>query len=142
MPMWWKDQEPFENPEFKFNDEQFAHYQRAIAIRNKLPALRTGFFRPILIDDARGVYAFARELGDERVHVIVNRSAKRVSVEVPIEGPGSYLDWMSPQQATVTESNDARPAVSAKSGAAAVTPSNGKIALQLAPYQRAVWARQ
>jgi glycosidase len=142
MPMWWKDHEPFDNPQFKFNEEQFAHYQRAIAIRNKFPALRSGFFRPILIDDARGVYAFVRELSNEQVYVLLNRSNRPTVVEVPIEARDGNVflqNWMDPDQAELTEAAnapDGRPSIVAKPGARVheLLP----LKLRMNPYETAV----
>src|SRR2546430_4360427 len=59
QPMVWKDLEPYEDPEVKFDPEVFGAYQRAIAVREKLEALQTGFFRPLVADDGAGVYGFA-----------------------------------------------------------------------------------
>jgi cyclomaltodextrinase / maltogenic alpha-amylase / neopullulanase len=139
MPMWWKDHEPFENPQFKFDEQHFAHYQRVIAIRNKFPALRTGFFRPVLIDDQRGVYAFVRELGEERAYVVLNRSGKDATVEVPVEGPVGLIDWMNPQHAGLKEDGE-RPAIVPKDGAEQVKTSGGKALIDLKAYGTAVLA--
>ena len=144
MPMWWKDHEPFENPQFKFDEKHFAHYQRVIAIRNKFPSLRTGFFRPILIDDERGVYGFVRELGDERVYVVLNRGNKGASIEVAVhESELALVDWMDPAQATVVvpaqdwgQTHAIHPP-----DATPTRSTNGKVTLQLKPYGTAVLAR-
>ncbi|MEA2735225.1 MAG: cyclomaltodextrinase / maltogenic alpha-amylase / neopullulanase, partial [Humisphaera sp.] len=72
MPMVWPEMK-FEDPQVKFDPDVFAFYQRAIAMRKQLPSLRLGFFRGVLSQDDRGVYVFARELGDEVAYVVVNR---------------------------------------------------------------------
>jgi glycosidase len=141
MPMWWKDHEPFDDPSYKFDEAHFAHYQRAIAIRNKFPALRTGFFRPVLIDDDRGVYAFVRELGEERVYVVLNRSDKPATVVVPIDAK-SFINWMDPaHQVSAAQGNDlkARPTIEASVDAPAPITREGKATLDLKPYSTAVF---
>jgi glycosidase len=140
MPMWWKDHEPFDDPNHKFDETHFAHYQRAIAIRNTLPALRTGFFRPVVIDDERGVYAFVRELGDERVYVVINRSDKPATVEVPIEAK-SFVNWMdAAHQVTEAHRDDptGRPQISPSADAPGPLTRGGKAVIDLKPYGTAV----
>ncbi len=142
MPMWWKDKEPFENPENKFNEEIFKHYQRCIAIRNKFPALQTGFFRPVVIDDNRDVYAFVRELGNERVYVVMNRSEKPATVEVPVASGDRFVNWMDPAQVTVLvpaqDWGTAR--VIHPPDAPQVHASDGTIKIELKPHGTAVLA--
>src|SRR5688572_9643214 len=73
QPMVWEGMK-FDDPEVKFDPQIFTAFQRAIAMRSQLPQLRLGFFRGVVIDDDRGVYAFARELGDDVAIVVINRS--------------------------------------------------------------------
>ncbi|GAP12334.1 glycosidase [Longilinea arvoryzae] len=62
------------------------YYQRLISARNAHPALRTGDFHPLLIDNTNNVYAFGRKLADnsDAALVLINRanSAQSVSVDV------------------------------------------------------------
>src|SRR6185436_642540 len=69
QPMVWKDKLPYDDPEVRFDDDLFAFYQRAIAVRERFEALQLGFFRPVKIDDASGTFAFARELDGKCVYV-------------------------------------------------------------------------
>jgi len=142
MPMWWKDHEPFDNPEFRFNDEHFAHYQRVIAIRNALPALRLGFYRPIVIDDRQGVLGFARELEDQRVCVVLNRSDKPVRVEVPVQAAQHLIDWMDPAQAELKlpPDGDDRPTIAPRRGATPLSsgPGGRTVVVELDPYDTAI----
>ena len=90
MPMVWEDMEPYAGRGVGFDDELFDWYQLCIAVRSALPALRTGTYRTVLADDARGVVVFERTLGDQRVYVVVNRSPRarqiRFAVDESFEG--------------------------------------------------------
>ena len=52
-----------------------------IALRKREPALRRGEFTEVLARD--GVYAFLRTSGDDRILVVLNGSARRVSSRCP-----------------------------------------------------------
>src|SRR5262249_22676245 len=80
MPMVWKDKQPYDDPEVKFDDDLFAFYQRAIAVRQHFPELQTGFFTPLKTDNARGIFIFSRQLGDRNVVVAINRSANEQTI--------------------------------------------------------------
>lgn len=142
-PMWWPDLEPFDNPKFKFNEAFFDHHRRAIAARNQLPALRTGFFRPLVIDDDRGIYGFVRELDGERVYVIMNRAAEPATIEFDVDAADAVLiDWMNPDHAELRDPADsradARSTLAVKSDAKPLQTRDGKATIQLPPYGTAV----
>jgi hypothetical protein len=142
MPMWWDDLGPFDEPEYKFDRDHFAFYQRAIAVHTHLPALQTGSFRPVLADDSRGVYAFARADDRQTVYVVVNRNDKAGEVEIPIASNAALIDWMNPEQAELVPvaSNDVqgRPALRAKAKGYAV--EDGKVRISLPAYGAAILA--
>lgn len=52
--------------------------------RNNLPALRTGSMQTLLVDDARGVWAFSRFTADQQAVVVLNTSDRAASVSVPL----------------------------------------------------------
>lgn len=142
MPMWWDDLGTFENPDFRFDQRVFAFHQRAIAIRNRFEALRTGFYRPVLIDDARGVLVFARDRENESVTVVLNRSDKKVTVEVPVAAGVQMFDYLS--SAAKVSFSDAggasRPSVSIDPAATALPNADGKVTVELEPYGTAILA--
>lgn len=145
MPMVWKDLEPYDDPAIKFNADVFAHYRRLIALRNKLPALQTGLYRTLVADDATGVIAFARDVGDAHAFVVINRSDRERTTKVPvgpIEPGAKLVNWLDETQAEVIEppadSADGRPTLKPKEGARRWTPNEGSIELKLAPYGSAV----
>jgi cyclomaltodextrinase / maltogenic alpha-amylase / neopullulanase len=83
--MLWADLEPYEKPEDNFvMKDQLAFYQRAIALRNAHPALRTGDFRTLLTDDANDVWAFLRRDDNEQLVVVLNASDQERTVVVPL----------------------------------------------------------
>lgn len=59
--------------------------QRLITLRKRLPALRRGDYRTVLVDGKRGGYAFARTLGDEVVLVLINASSTRRHYHLPVQ---------------------------------------------------------
>jgi hypothetical protein len=95
-----------------------------------------------MIDDARGVYAFVRELDEQRVYVALNRSPDVATVEVPVTGAETLIDWMNPAQADVlVPAQDwGVPRVVHPPGAAALTASDGRVKIELKPYGTAVLA--
>jgi cyclomaltodextrinase / maltogenic alpha-amylase / neopullulanase len=137
QPMVWKDKEPYDDPEVKFDDDLFAFYQRAIAVREHFEPLQTGFFRPVKMDDEHGMYAFARELGPETVYVIINRSPSYQSIELPIAADGAYVDWLDPSQAELKAGDD-RPTVSEVAGAKHMQADHGTLTIALPRYGTAV----
>src|SRR5205814_8790402 len=98
------------------NEQQFKFYHGAIAIRRKLPELNEGFFHGVLCDDAAGVYAYARDLGDRHAYVVLNRSNADRTVTVPLDvGENATLvDWMDDAQAAVREADQDHPMVELK----------------------------
>jgi glycosidase len=63
-----------------------AHYKKLIALRNELPALRTGSFETILVDDDKQLYGFKRALDGEEVIVVLNNSEEAQEALLPVGG--------------------------------------------------------
>jgi cyclomaltodextrinase / maltogenic alpha-amylase / neopullulanase len=81
-----------ERPEtVEVNKELLAHYRKLIGLRNALPALRTGSFETVLVDDERQLYGFRRQRGDEEVVVVLNNSAQDQEAELGLVG--KWRDW-------------------------------------------------
>jgi glycosidase len=137
MPMWWKDLEPFDDPEYQFNQDHFDFYQRVIAIRRQLPALQRGDFRSVLIDDARDVYAFARSDHAQTAYVVLNRSAAEIEVELPVPR-GSFGNWLDPAEVEVIDRPEDRPALGIKPTAPLHWVEHGKVKLTLPAYGSAI----
>lgn len=140
QPMLWKDLQPYEDSQQQFDQEKFDRYQRLIAIRQKLPALRTGFYHPVRIDDARGTYVFARDLGDQHVYVVLNHSARKQTVEFKAaDRDTAFVDWMSAAQADVKNtSSEDRPTVELNPSANPLNAPNGVLAVPMQPWGAAV----
>jgi len=144
MPMWWKDLEPFDEPAYSFNQQQFDFYQRAIAIRRKFEALQTGSFRPLLVDDAHGVYGFERHSADQTVCVVMNRSEKSMHVRVPMDSKSAFVDWLDDGQTEMAAADPnqptGRPSITAKSTARALTAKDGAVELDLGAFGTTILA--
>jgi len=85
MPMVWEDLEPYDGEGVAFDEEMFEWYQLCIAVRQALPALRSGLYRTVNADDDAGIVVFERSLGDERIYVVINRSAQAKTVRFQVD---------------------------------------------------------
>jgi glycosidase len=144
QPLVWKDLEPYDDPQVKFDQAQFEHYQRCIAIRKALSPLQLGFFRPVLIDNERKIYAFAREMDGKNVYVVINKNDGATSIDLLVDMKDA-IDWMNPDNIEVkqpSESPDARPIATVKNGAKSLSSSGGKLTVELKPYGTAILAER
>ncbi|HRK30457.1 MAG TPA: alpha-amylase family glycosyl hydrolase [Tepidisphaeraceae bacterium] len=142
MPAWWRDLQPFDNPDFKFDEEILAFHQRTIAIRNKFTALQEGFYRPLVVDDDAGVIAYAREKGDEAVYVVINRSNQPTTVQLPVANGRRLFDYLS-ESAKVSFEDDgaaSRPTISVASDAKPFVVTEGNVRVELPTYGTAILA--
>jgi glycosidase len=60
-----------------------AWVQNLIAVRGARASLRRGEYAHIAVDKARGVYAFARTLGEERTLVVLNTGGQPQDISLP-----------------------------------------------------------
>lgn len=86
-PMLWKDLQPYDNPQDAVMGDVWNYYARLIAIRNTYPALRTGLYQALLIDDANNTFAFSRTRRNEVVAVVINNSLEDQTADVPVAFP-------------------------------------------------------
>ncbi|MCW8109726.1 glycoside hydrolase family 13 protein [Alteromonas ponticola] len=69
------------------NTDLQKHYQTLIDIRKRFPALQTGAFKTLLVNDDKHLYGFERTLqGHKSVRVIFNNSQKSQTIGVADEG--------------------------------------------------------
>ena len=105
QPLPWPDRGPYPAG-IGFDEAVFADFQRAMAIRGSVPALRSADFEPVLVGDE--VYAFKRESEDGLAYVVLSREAGKLLLDVE---PGRYVDYADPSQAEVIVGDDGRPRV-------------------------------
>jgi cyclomaltodextrinase len=106
QPMIWRDLAPYDDPQVTFKQDLFDQYQRLIAIRAALPALRHGLARTLLADDANNIFAFARDLGEHHCAVVVNRSDTPEDVTLPFGPPNqdvNLTNWLDDSAATMVQ---------------------------------------
>jgi glycosidase len=72
-----------------FDGRLFAFYRDVIALRSRLPALRTGEMRVIAANDAARAFAFSRSAGDEMIVVLVNAGESETSFD--LSGPDGIV---------------------------------------------------
>ena len=82
-----------------FNRSLFSWFQKLISIRKQHPALSRGTFNTILLDDAKGLYAFRRTLGDENIIVVTNNSP--APQQVRLGGSGLRTDLVTGKAVTL-----------------------------------------
>ena len=147
MPLWWKDLEPFDDRQCKFNQDQFDCYQRAIAVRRELPELQDGLFRQVLIDDDHGVYAFKREDGAQTAYVVINRSDRAVRITIPVnlgQPNAKYVDWLNPSQTRLVPAAlgqpQSRPSLQIRWSAQLQRPDQNTLRISLPAYGTAILA--
>jgi glycosidase len=148
QPMIWKELQPYDDPEVRFKQDLFDYYVRLIAVHRRLAPLHSGFAHTVLADDPRNVLAFSRDLGDEHVYVLVNRSDKAQSVDLPTEQAdrnARLIDWLDATQAAVRPAPatpDGRPQIEPIPGAVpAVQVHNGRATVNLKPWGAMILAR-
>jgi cyclomaltodextrinase / maltogenic alpha-amylase / neopullulanase len=71
----------------RFDDSMLDYYRSVIGVRRQHPALRRGDMRPVVQDDAAGVYAFTRATDNDTVLVMINNSDREQRVRIPLAGP-------------------------------------------------------
>jgi cyclomaltodextrinase / maltogenic alpha-amylase / neopullulanase len=77
----------------EFNSGLFDHYKKLISIRNNIPALKKGDFKTLLTDDINNIYSFERNLGNEKVVVVLNNGYDSKEIKLPVIG--EFLDLLN-----------------------------------------------
>jgi len=70
--------------ESTWNTAVFNLHRSLISIRNSLPALRTGSFRSMVVDNANRIYAFGRWDAANQIAVVLNAQPFRQTVTIPV----------------------------------------------------------
>lgn len=83
----------------KPNNAMLRFYKRLIAIRNASPALQSGDPVVLLTEDAAGILAYSRVLGDDAAVVALNRSSEtrpvRVALPAALRGSGKIVEALT-----------------------------------------------
>lgn len=103
------------------DEDLLGYYQKLTSMRKRLPALRLGETNFLLADDAGMTLAYQRNLDDQEVIVVFNRSEEVQEVVIPISGRGVYQEIFSGAEMEVED---------------------GKLRLELAPLSGEVWVRE
>jgi cyclomaltodextrinase len=77
----------------EFNADLYDHYKKLISIRNNHPSLRTGDFKTLLTDDINKIYSFERNLGNEKVVIVLNNGNDAKQTKLPLKG--NFLDILN-----------------------------------------------
>ncbi|MFM8458968.1 MAG: alpha-glucosidase C-terminal domain-containing protein, partial [Chthoniobacterales bacterium] len=68
------------------NKDLLAHYKKLIGLRNEFPALRTGSYETMLIDDEKQLYGYKRVLGEQEIIGVLNNSEEAQQAALPVSG--------------------------------------------------------
>ncbi|HEV7298551.1 MAG TPA: alpha amylase N-terminal ig-like domain-containing protein [Tepidisphaeraceae bacterium] len=104
QPMIWQHLQPYDDAQVTFKQDLFDYYQRLAAVRQKLEALREGFYVPVVADDENNVLVYRRSKGDQHVYVVVNRSDQEQQIDVPLAASDhgkTLVNWLDEKQANV-----------------------------------------
>ncbi|MFZ4598587.1 MAG: glycoside hydrolase family 13 protein [Terrimicrobiaceae bacterium] len=107
MPMTWGDMKfepqaidprgtPRKPDEVKFDEDLFAFYKSAIALRRSKPSLNRGTYQALGAFDKEQTFAFERKLDSEVIVVVLNRSDDPQTVEFDLT-PGTASILATPQ---------------------------------------------
>lgn len=88
----------------EFNSDLHKFYQRIIHIRRAHPALATGSFRNLLVDDQKRVYVFERNNLEEQVMVAINNSERPQAISLRVERQ-YWIDLVSGNSYVAAEGN-------------------------------------
>jgi glycosidase len=77
--------------EVAFDHDLHAYYRKIIALRKASPALRHGDYRTLLADDARRLFAFARQAEGDTAVCLFNADEVMHTVELPVDD-GEWQD--------------------------------------------------
>ena len=143
MPMTWEDLLPYDDPSIEFRQPLFEHYQKLIAIRYALPALRNGLYRTVVADDTASVLVYERTTENQRVYVVINRSAENVEASFPVEDSKPLVDLLRPGTVAVSipdngAAPDARPEIVRMPDAELMMTSGSTIRVDLPAYGSAI----
>jgi neopullulanase len=72
--------------EARWDHDLLTYFRRAIALRHDHPALRRGGYRRLHADLAHSVYAFARQMEDETLVIVLNNGTPGYALDVPTHG--------------------------------------------------------
>jgi glycosidase len=97
------------------NDKLLDHYRKLIGLRNELPALRTGSFETVLIEDEKQLYGFKRVLDGQEIIVVLNNSDAEQATSVA--GAGNWTDKLSGSEVLSGEGGKLQVTLPAKSAA-------------------------
>ena len=91
-------------------------------------------------NDSTGVFAFVREIGDDRVWVAINRSDRPQKLQLPSATTGGFMEWLDPAatELNVPPNATERPKLARRSQAPGLTALGGVATIELPAYGTAV----
>ncbi len=141
QPMLWKDLGQYEDPQLQFDQGKFDWYRRLVAVRKKLPQLRTGFYRPVQLDDVRNTLVYARDLGRHHAWIVLNHADHEQTINFSVGTADTKLiNWLadgSSSKLDFTDAIDSRPGLT-NPAEPTLTAASGNVQLTLPAYGTAI----
>ena len=114
-------------------DALYNYYAALTSERNTHPALRTGSYRVLLVDDTQKLYAYGRNLpGEDSAVVLINRSNSPQAVDLDVSGylpiGTTYQDVLSTATYTIDSEGKLAAVNAPANGAAVLVRTNEQIA--------------
>lgn len=95
-PMWWSDLPDTETKAPHYRGDLFGLVQWLHGFRREHAPVRTGRFRPLMLDERRRILAFARSLPGDDVIVVMNYGDTKQKVMLPAGNPGQLVAVITP----------------------------------------------
>lgn len=83
--------------------ELLAHYRQLIRLRNAHPALQTGDYRTVLVDDEHRLFAFARSHAEETLLIVINNSQQAQQVQLMGVTNGAWKELRRDEKIVVSD---------------------------------------
>ncbi len=148
QPMVWKDLLPYNDPQVKIHEHLLNFYRRAIAARRQLSQLQIGDYGELLADNRRNIFAFHRDLDNQHVYVVFNRSAVSKQIQMPIfaSDKGHHLlNYLSDRQMALMFPRlgdiTGRPILQRRKGIHGYLVKGRYVTIRMRPWGSAILAR-
>ncbi len=95
-PMWWPELPDPKTKSPHYRGDLFGLVQWLHEFRTEHAPLRTGSYRPVMLDERKRLLAFARSLPGDEVVLVMNYGDTKRKVMVPVGRPGQLVAVITP----------------------------------------------
>jgi cyclomaltodextrinase / maltogenic alpha-amylase / neopullulanase len=98
-----------------FDQDLYNWYKKLIQIRNQNNCLKTGSFKTIVVNNEKKIYGFERQLGEEKIMVILNNSKEEQEIKIPV-GEKLLVDLLDPKRKLKIKEGQIKLVIAPKTG--------------------------